>query len=225
MARQKKRDPVSVAISVALHALVIIVVFVWAARTGRLDPVIKAFDVVLDRKKEPEKPKEPEKKPEQPKAEEVPKPAETPPAKPVAPPPAAVVQAPSPSSAPPPVAPPAASLPSFSFSDGAKVVESSTNAVVTYYKNLVEYTLRSNWERPEDMADESFVAEIEVQVDGTGRLMGHAWKKRSGDSRWDATVQKAIDATKRLSRPPPKDFPPQFLVRFDVVQATEPIAQ
>jgi hypothetical protein len=36
---------------------------------------------------------------------------------------------------------------------------------VQLYKGFVEYTLRSKWNRPLDMDDASFVAEVEVNVD------------------------------------------------------------
>ena len=59
------------------------------------------------------------------------------------------------------------SLPAFDFSDGAKEVQtiSDPNAI---YKALVEHTLRSRWNRPEDIADDTYVAEVELSVDSKG---------------------------------------------------------
>ena len=37
------------------------------------------------------------------------------------------------------------------------------------------------------------------------------------------SVRKAIAAVKRMDRPPPTNFPPSVLVRFDVQDETEPI--
>jgi TonB family protein len=88
---------------------------------------------------------------------------------------------------------------------------------------MAEYTLRSNWERPTDLADNDYVAEVEIQVDGAGRITGTSWKKSSGDARWDASVKKAIASTPSLNRPPLTGFPGKFLVRFDVLAATEPL--
>jgi TonB family protein len=114
-------------------------------------------------------------------------------------------------------------MPAFNFSDGAKPVETSTNAPLLYYKSLMEYALRSNWERPADLADDAFVAEVEVSVDPSGRITGVDWKKGSGNAQWDDSVKRAIAATKTVNRPPPRDFPGKVLVRFDVLPATEPV--
>ena len=126
---------------------------------------------------------------------------------------------------PPAAAPAAVSLPAFSFDDGAKAVEtiSDPNGI---YKALVEHTLRSRWNRPEDIADETYVAEIELSVDSKGRVADSRWLKGSGDKRWDDSVKTVIAQTKAISRPPPKGFPEKFLVRFDVeTSRTEPLIQ
>ena len=137
-------------------------------------------------------------------------------------------------SAPPPPAglvaaqprrpPPSACRPS-DFSDGAKEVEtiSDPNAI---YKALVEHTLRSRWNRPEDIADDTYVAEVELSVDPKGRVTDSRWLNGSGDKRWDDSVKAVIAQTKAMSRPPPKGFPEKFLVRFDVeTSRTEPVIQ
>ena len=219
---KKRKDPTALVIAAVLHGVAIVVLFVWAAKTGKLDPLLKAFDVVLAPKDKKPEPKKEEPKVEPIKQEELPK---------LTPPPAAVAVAPPPSSgaappaAAPAVAPPPAALPSFDFSDGAKVVESSTNAPVIYYKGQVEFALRSNWERPPNIEDDTFVAEINLHLDPNGRILKYDWKKTSGDKRWDDSVAKAIAVTKTMPRPPPKGFPEEFLVRFDVLPATEPLVQ
>jgi hypothetical protein len=38
-------------------------------------------------------------------------------------------------------------------------------------------------------------------------------------------VRAALAATKSLDRPPPTNFPPRIVVRFDVQDATEPVIQ
>jgi TonB family protein len=85
--------------------------------------------------------------------------------------------------------------------------------------------LRSNWNRPADVADDDFVAEVEVSVDRAGRISNPEWKKSSGDARWDDSVRAAIAATKGLDRPPPANFPAGVLVRFDIQEETEPVLQ
>jgi len=122
------------------------------------------------------------------------------------------------------VAPPAAELPAFDF-DGGKLVQSSSDPV-QLYKGLLEYALRSKWNRPADEADDDYVAEVEVAVDRTGQISDPEWKKGSGDTRWDDSVRQALAATTSMTRPPPTNFPARVTVRFDVQsEATEPILQ
>jgi hypothetical protein len=51
----------------------------------------------------------------------------------------------------------------FEFNDGAREVQ--TGDANTVYKAMVEHALRSRWDRPEDINDETFAAEIELTVD------------------------------------------------------------
>jgi hypothetical protein len=113
-------------------------------------------------------------------------------------------------------------VPSFVFTDGAKAVQTSSDPV-QLYKGQLEYALRSKWNRPTDLADETFVAEVEVAVNRDGGISQPAWKSGSGDSRWDDSVRQAIAATTTLNRPPPTNFPPRVLVRFDVLEQLEPV--
>jgi TonB family protein len=225
MIQERKKvnsSKVNLTISFVFHGILILVVFFFAAREGMLGKKLKQLSVTMTREKKPEPPKE---KPPEPKAE----PPKTDQANKVnlpqpkvdtasAPPPAAGL-------VPPAAAPPAVSLPAFSFSDGAKAVEtiSDPNGI---YKALVEHTLRSRWNRPEDIADDTYVAEIELNVDSKGRVADSRWLKGSGDKRWDDSVKAVIAQTKVISRPPPKGFPEKFVVRFDVeTSRTEPLIQ
>ncbi|HEX4644534.1 MAG TPA: TonB family protein [Verrucomicrobiae bacterium] len=218
--RRKKNSPkVNLTFSLVFHGLIVGLILFWAAHEGVLGKKLKEITVAIvpkEKKPEPEKPPpkiEPPK--EEPKVQDLPKVAPVAPVQTAAaPPPAAVAPA---------VAPPPAEMPAFNFSDGAKVVETSTNAPLLYYKSLMEYALRSNWERPADLADDTFMAEVEVSVDPSGRITGVDWKKGSGNAQWDDSVKRAIAATKTVNRPPPKDFPGKVLVRFDVLPATEPV--
>lgn len=206
-------------ISAVFHTVVIGALFFFAAREGILGKQLKKIAITMAPKEKPEeKPKQKEEpKPEPPKAD-APK-IET--VRPVSAPRAAT--APAAAAAPPSVAPPVSAVPSFSF-EGGKVVESSSDPV-TIYKGFVEFTLRSKWTKPEDITDESFVAEVELNVEPTGKLAGYAWKKGSGNSKWDDSVKKALAQTSSIGRPPPKGFPGKFLVRFDVQTITEPVIQ
>ena len=89
------------------------------------------------------------------------------------------------------------------------------------YKGFVEYSLRSHWKRPDGIADDNFVAEVELTIDADGRILNYALVKKSGNTAWDESVKKAIAQTETVGRMPPKGFPEKILVRFDVQAPTE----
>jgi periplasmic protein TonB len=224
--KRRNSSRVNLTISFIFHGILILVVFVFAAREGMLGKKLKQLSVTMvpkEKKPEPPKEKPPEPKTEPPKTDQQPKVA-------LAQPRVAPTVAPS-QGAPPPAAvatmaaPPAVNLPAVDFSDGAKEVQtlSDPNAI---YKALVEHTLRSHWNRPEDIPDDDYVAEVELAVDVKGKIAGSTWLTGSGDKRWDDSVKAVLAETKTVSRPPPKGFPPKFLVRFDVeTSRTEPLAK
>lgn len=213
--KPRNSSKVNLVISLAFHGVIAAVAIYFAAREGLLGKQLKKIAVEMVKEKPPEKPKEPEKpKQELPKPVEQPKTVqkiETPREVAQAPPPAAAV-----STAPPAAAPPPVDVPSFAF-EGGKTVE-TTSDPVQLYKGLLEYSLRSRWDRPEDMDDSSFVAEVEVAVDRSGQISDPVWKKSSGNKKWDDSVRLALAQTKSTSRPPPANFPARVLVRFDVAE-------
>ena len=226
MIQQRKKhnsSKVNLTISFIFHSILILVIFFFAAREGLVGKKLKQLAVTMvpkEKKPEPPKEKAPEPKAEQAKADQAPKTAIPQPKAETAaaPPPPAGDTAPA-------VAPAAASLPAFEFNDGAKAVLtiSDPNEI---YKTLIEHTLRSRWNRPEDIADDAYVAEVELTVDAKGRVTDYRWLKGSGDKRWDDSVKAVVAQTKTISRPPPKGFPQQFPVRFDVeTSQTEPVIQ
>lgn len=208
---KRNSSKINLIISSVFHGVLILVIFVFAAREGMLGKKLKELTVTMvpkEKKPEPPKEKPPEPKVEPPKTEEakvdVPQPK------------AQTAQAPPPASdAAPAVAPAAVALPSFDFSDGAKDVQ-SINDPNGVYKALVEHQLRSRWNRPEDMADDNFVAEVELTIDKTGNVDNTRWVRGSGDARWDKSVKEAVADFKSINRPRPKGFPEKFVVRFDV---------
>src|SRR5476649_1095440 len=159
---RKKRNSskVNLLISFAFHAVLVVTLLYFAPRQGLLGKQLKKISVEMVREKPPEKPKEPPKveppKIEPPKVVETPKVAEAP-----------KVQAP-PTVAPPVVAPANPELPSFEFG-GGKTVETSSDPV-QLYKGYMEYELRQKWNRPDDEADDSYTAEVEVSVNRQGQL-------------------------------------------------------
>ena len=213
---RKKRNSskVNLLLSFTFHAVLVLTLFYFAARQGLLGKQLKKISIELVKEKPPEKPREPEKpKVEPPKVEalkpELPKMVEE------------AKAAPPSVTAPPTVAPPAAELPSFEF-EGGKAVETSADPA-QLYKGAVEYALRSKWQRPENLADDGYVAEVEVAVDRQGRLSDPAWKRGSGDTRWDDSVKQVFKVVKSLDRPPPTNFPARVTVRFDVQEESEPV--
>ena len=201
--KKKNSSRVNLLISLVFHALLVALLFYFAARSGLLGKHLQKITVTMEKEKPPVKAPEPPKPPEPPKIVEPPK---------VAAPPKAA-EAP-PVVAPPVVAPPATELPAFDFSGGRQVVSSSDP--VQIYKGLLEYTFRSHWDRPVDLDDDNFVAEVQVSVSRDGHISQPAWEKGSGNQAWDDSVRAAIAATTSMPRPPPTNFPPRVTVRFDV---------
>jgi TonB family protein len=112
-------------------------------------------------------------------------------------------------------APPTVDMPNMDFGDGAHAVVAVSDPKLLY-KGLVESALRSHWARRDDIADETYAAEVELAIDTQGTVRSSRWIRGSGDERWDKTVKAAVEATKAISRPPPKGFPERFITRFDV---------
>lgn len=211
--RKRNSSKVNLTISVIFHSTLILAVFFFAAREGMLGKKLKEITVTMvPKEKKPEPPKE---KPAEPKVEP-PKLAEAPKSIAIAPP-RAETAVPAPVSSAPSVAPAAVSLPAFEFNDGAHDVQ--TGDASSVYKGLVEHALRSHWNRPDNIEDDTFVAEVELTVDAQGNVAGYRWIKGSGNRLWDDSVKTAVAGTKEISRPPPKGFPPSFVVRFDVEAA------
>ena len=208
--KKSNSSKVNLMISLTFHALLVVLLLYFAARSGMLGEQIKKIAVTMEEKEKP-----PVKPPEPPKVE---------PPKIVTPP--KVVEAPKaaapPVAAPPVVAPAAAELPAFDFAGGKTVIDSADP--VQIYKGRMEYMLHAKWNRPEDLADDSYVVEVAVAVDQSGRLGAPVWQKSSGNQQWDDSVKEVFKLVKSFDRPPPTNFPAHVVIRFDVMsEATEPI--
>lgn len=209
--RKRNSSKANLVISFLFHSLLVLAVFYFAARQGVMGDKMKSLVATLEQQKPKEQPKPPK---EEPKAEP-PKTVE--PAKVAAatPAPAAQVQ---PAAAPPAEAPPAAAPPTLDasfFADGAKqVVEVSDPKLI--YKSAVERALRSNWDRPEDIKDDEFVAEVELSITPDGKVSDSRWLKGSGNARWDKSVKAAVAATRTVGSAPPAGFPAKITAKFDV---------
>ena len=202
-------------ISTVVHLLVAGALFYFAARSGLIGHKLQKIAVEMVKEKKPEPPKQEPPKVEPPKVEppkivEAPKVEEAPKAAP-------------PAAAPPAVAPPSTELPSFEFA-GGKAVNSESDPV-QLYKGYMEYELRQAWNKPDGMNDDSFVAEVAVQVDKDGNITQTGWVKGSGNTQWDESVKQVFAEVHTIDRRPPKNFPPQVTIRFDVAEETEPVLQ
>ncbi len=210
----KNSSKVNLLISFTFHALLVLVLFYFAAREGLLGKKLEKISVSIIKEKPPEKPKPPEPKVEPPKVEppkvETPKITEAP-------------KASAPPTAAPVVAPANTEVAAFDF-DGGKTVETSSDPV-QLYKGFIEYTLRAKWDRPENMADDKFVAEVNIAVARNGTLSDPQWLKGSGNAKWDQTVKDALAAVTKIDRLAPTNFPPRVVIRFDVQEETEPAIQ
>jgi TonB family protein len=213
--KKKNSSRVNLLISFTFHAVLVGLMIFFAARAGFLGKKIQKISVQMIKEKPPEKPKEPPKveppKVEPPKVVTAPKVAEPP--KQVAPP----------TVAPPVVAPANTELPSFEFG-GGKTVDTESDPV-QLYKGYVEFALRQKWNRPDNMDDDSFVAEVAVNIGRQGQISQLNFLKGSGDAKWDASVKQVFQSVKQIDRPPPTNFPPTVTIRFDVQEQTEPVLQ
>ncbi len=213
--KKKNSAKVNLTISAVFHGLLILALIYFAAHEGYLGKKLKEITVYkVEKEKPPEKP--PEKPKELPK--ETPKPVDQPKVADVPKP-----QAAPPVEAPPVVAPPAVDVPSFSF-EGGKAVNSESDPV-QLYKGYLEYTLRSKWNRPDNLDDDKYVVEVAVNVDKQGDLSPTQGLKTSGNAQWDASVKDVFKLVTQIDRRPPTNFPPNVTIRFDVQEETEPVLQ
>jgi TonB family protein len=207
--KPRNSSKINLIISVTFHGVLVFVILYFAARGGMLGRQMQKMTVSMVKEKvEPKK--EPEKKAEPPKVEEpkltvAPKMTET-----ATPPPPSTAD-----TAPAAVAPPPVDVPAFAFDGGQQVVSADP---VTAYKSLIQDSIMAKWNRPGDLADKDkdFAADIEVSVDSSGRLGSAKLTRSSGNREWDNSVKQAMAATADVGARPPKGFPSQVTVRFDV---------
>lgn len=206
--KKSNSSKVNLIISAVFHSILIGLIFYFAAKEGLLGKKFQkiAVQMVKEKKPEPPKQKPEEPKPEQPKQEakaNIPQPKVVT----AAPPPPAAVAA--------EAAPAAVALPSFAFDDGAIQVKALDQ--MSAYKDLIEHTLHSYWNRPEDESDDNYSAKVQLTIDPkSGYVEDSQWVSGSGDPRWDQTVKEAVAQLKTIGKQPPKNFPSTFVVRFDV---------
>jgi hypothetical protein len=219
--RKKNSAKTNVTISVVIHLILFALGAYWAAHEGVLGKKLQELSVGLipKEKKPQEEAKKTEPKAEGPKKVEQPKTLEQ--AKAAAPPPPKFVAPAGGGDVPAP--PPAVTLGDGAFAIDAGSLAGNGGDLIGHYKQQVESMLRALWDRPNDVDDRSFLAEVEMHIDAQGKILGYDWKKGTGNQRWDDSVKKVLASSKGMSRPPPKGFPDKFIVRFDTEPASEPL--
>lgn len=205
--KKTNSSKVNLIISAVFHSVLIGVIFYFAAKQGLLGKKLKTLTATLEKPKKIEQEKQ---KPQEPKPEE----HKTDQAKASVPQPKADTAPPRAMPVAAEAAPAPAVVPAFAFSDGA--IEVSSLDENGRYKNLVERTLKSYWNRPQDAADDSYTAQVELTIDKTGYVQDSRFVSGSGDANWDQTVKDAVAQLKSINGAPPKNFPHKFVVRFDV---------
>ena len=94
------------------------------------------------------------------------------------------------------------------------VGSSSSNAAYDSHIYTVYYNA---WAQPSTPA--SRPAEVTISITSTGRIKSARLSQSSGDSQFDATVQKAIGAVKILPKKPPAGYPlDNIIVQFRIVE-------
>lgn len=210
--RKRNSPRVNLTISLILHVLLFAAGAYWAAHEGILGKKIQELSLMLVPKEKKEEAKKDEPKIEEKKVET--KPAETekvaaaPVQKLVAPPPPVIDTS---IAAPPPVVDQ-----SFVWVDPDPAKDPKN-----IYAGQIEKSIRLRWERPKDLEDVDYAAEVELTLDSSGKILAFDWKKGSGNRSWDESVKLALANTTSVGAPPPKDFPNKFRVRFDVQAASE----
>jgi outer membrane biosynthesis protein TonB len=207
--KPRNSSKINLIISLVFHGLIIVALVYFAAREGVLGKQLKKLAVQMVKEKPPDKPKTPDKPKEEPPKVDVPKLAVAPKLSE----PREQPQATTTAVAPPASAPPATEIPNIVFG-GGRTVDSADP--VTVYKGAIEEKLKANWNKPEDMADSGYVAQVDISVSPDGQLSNPVWEKGSGNQRWDDSVKAALTATTSMTLPPPKNFPSHVQVVFDL---------
>ncbi len=90
--------------------------------------------------------------------------------------------------------------------DGDPMGDSDTGTEGDRYLALVVRELRSHYNLSRTISDRELVqlgATVVLRIDGSGRVLGHAFERRSGNAAYDAALERAIAAV-RLPPPPPE---------------------
>ena len=205
MTIQKK----TLALAAGVHIVLILLLGLLAGKEGLLGKKIQALTVQLVPKEKVVEP--PKAKQEAPRpVVELPKPIqETVEMRPIRP-----VEAPVVMTAPPPVV-----EPTVIFNDGAKNVI-TTEDPIQLYKSKIERIFWNKWKFPTDSPEESSTT-ISVSINDAGTITGIGWTSQKignlNNDKFQNSVRDVVAQVQHLGIPP-KTFPRDFQIRFDVVE-------
>lgn len=204
-------------LSVAFHAVALGILIWVAAHEGLFQPPQKSVTVTLVPEPEPEQQPivQPTQPPSVPAPQSVISEQPTPSFDPQPNPEPSIL--PSEPHVPSVAAPPPVDVPQLVFNETTETSGIGTGDSASYYRKFIEFTLRTHWNRPADIDDHTYVAELVIAVDSNGSLRPVRWERNSGNKRWDNSVLNAVKETQRIERVPPNGFPPIITIRFDVV--------
>src|SRR5262245_14207113 len=171
--RQQNNTPgVGIIVSVLLHSVVFGLLIFLAAREGMLGRELRKIAVTLVPRPKQMEPVKPIEKPATVPTPQIAVLQPPPKVNPVVSPPPARETIQNEVLAPPPnpaieaprlAAPPPSAIPALEFG-GARLVETASDPTVLY-RSYVEYVFRANWTRPANLRDQTYVAEVEVEID------------------------------------------------------------
>ncbi|HEX9051915.1 MAG TPA: energy transducer TonB, partial [Anaeromyxobacter sp.] len=89
--------------------------------------------------------------------------------------------------------------------DGDPAGDSETGSEGDRYLALATRELQSNYNLPKTISQNEslhLAATVVLLIDGSGRIVGHSFERRSGNPAYDAALERAVQSSK-LPPPPP----------------------
>lgn len=83
---------------------------------------------------------------------------------------------------------------------------SSVRGAENIYGNLIRTQIQSNWRFPDIGRDTDLKAEVEIEINSQGKIVGHSLVHSSGNTQFDASVLRAVARTGDLQPPPNPDL-------------------
>ncbi len=88
------------------------------------------------------------------------------------------------------------------ISKGSALTGEAKASLETTYFDVVLERVRSNWELPKWLQDQSFTAKVLVYLDGRGQLKSFKFTQSSGNAQFDNEVKRTLQASSPFPVPP-----------------------